>query len=1131
MNFRGMPRATPWSAILFASIGVVVVAVAGWVIAAWHQLVMATPSIGVPHLQYDTAWAFAACGAALVAYSLRLRRVGRIFSAVPIVLGAIRLLAYLAPGTIGIHPILAFPWLPFGAGNYNDMGVLTALVFVMLGCALASVQPLAKSPWRSVLVAQFASTALALALLMLFGAFTAAAIGSEWLLMTGGERVNSILFIALTGALLIDRILGSENEQQALRRSAPFIVWLAVFVSVLVLWRALTIEETRVIQHSTALVAADARSHVARDLQARIDMLERLAERTLNYPFDAELWARDAGALIRDINEFQSLSWATPDAVVRWVAPQSHESKIIGYDMLSDPARGAAVRLAIQTRAVTLTPFTELVVGGKGVVIYAPVFDGDTLRGIAAGALGNGNWLKSLLDGHVADHYVDLVENGVVVQSVEVDTPRAQASWSEELPLDVQNVHWTLRVTPTQESLRRAASGLPEIELALGIVLATLLALLTYFFQAARRRARDLRHTNLLLQGDIERRYAVEQELRQSESRTQLIINAVKDCAIFMLDGDGRIATWNTGAQALYGYAALEVIRQPFSILYPPDRVNPVEGELAVAARRGWFEEDCWHLRKDGSRFCADDIISAIREESGRLQGFSVVTRDATQRIELREQTERSRDFYFALFSDFPNLVWRSDSSGACDYLNKAWLDYTGRSRETELGDGWLDGVHPEDRQRWNEAYSAAFAAHRPFEVEYRLRSASGEYGSMICVGRPYHDMRGGFSGYLCSCYDNSARRAMEIALRESEQRYEGMTSNVPGMVFQLVRDPGNHSTFAYVSRGSEALTGLPEATVRADASAFINLIPAEERPHFLATLEASATDMSAWNWSGRLRTQHESVERWINIRARPRRGDHGDVLWDGLVYDDTAARLAQRELERSREELRSLSRHLQSVREEEKARIAREVHDELGSTLTALRMDLDWMGERLPAEMEPLREKRSAMVKLVEAAVAATRKIVTDLRPSILDDLGLAAAVRWQATEFQKHTGVPIDVESPETHGSVEREAALALFRIFQETLTNVARHAKASRVWVDLAISEEGYVLQVRDNGAGMSEKDMVKATSHGLRGMRERAQQFGGDVSVSSQPGRGTTLVASIPVPPPADRSQREPKLGVK
>src|SRR3984893_439869 len=198
MKFSGVPRGAALSAILFATVGVVVLAVSSWVIAAWHQLVMATPSVGVPHLQYDTAWAFASCGAALIAYAFRLRRVARLLAVVPFTLGAIRLFAYLAPGTVNIHPILGHAWLPFGAGNYNDMGVLTALVFVVLGCALASVQQPAKSPWRSVLVAQLASMALALALLMLFGAFTAAAVGSEWLLMTGGERVNSLLFIALT---------------------------------------------------------------------------------------------------------------------------------------------------------------------------------------------------------------------------------------------------------------------------------------------------------------------------------------------------------------------------------------------------------------------------------------------------------------------------------------------------------------------------------------------------------------------------------------------------------------------------------------------------------------------------------------------------------------------------------------------------------------------------------------------------------------------------------------------------------------------------------------------------------------------------------------------------------------------
>jgi signal transduction histidine kinase len=176
--------------------------------------------------------------------------------------------------------------------------------------------------------------------------------------------------------------------------------------------------------------------------------------------------------------------------------------------------------------------------------------------------------------------------------------------------------------------------------------------------------------------------------------------------------------------------------------------------------------------------------------------------------------------------------------------------------------------------------------------------------------------------------------------------------------------------------------------------------------------------------------------------------------------------------------------------------------------------MDLDWFGEQLPPGSALLRQKRSAMVKLVEAAVAATRKIVTDLRPSILDDLGLAAALRWQASEHQKHTGTEVIVETPEPEVEIERDVALTLFRIFQEALTNVARHAKATRVAVELDATDAAYILQVRDNGVGMNQGDISKPESHGIRGIRERAQQLGGSLSVASQPARGTTLIVSIP-----------------
>jgi PAS domain S-box-containing protein len=1105
-------RLDAWIPALLFAVGAGLAVFAGLMIVSWHAAEPVQASPAFERIQYDAAWAIVFASIALAFHALNATRVARICAAIALVLGAMRLLASILPDAIAIHPMLANPWLPLAAGRYNDMSLITALIAVVIGAALALLRPgRGRKPWSAITIAVLSSIALALSLLTLFAAWSGSTVASESLELTGGERATGAIYAVLAATLLAYAMLASGVERAALRRSAPLIVWLAVLACTLVLWRALAVQETRFIERSTALVAADARGQLERDLYARIDNVERLAERSLFYT-DPEAWKRDAEGLLKGVAAVDTVTLGGPDYIVHHAVPASAE-RVVGFDRRSDPQRRAAVDLAVSTHRSTLSPFLDLLVGGEGIVLYVPVFRDDELRAIISATLGRAGWPRSIIDQRFPEYDIEIVQNGSPVRSVGPDAPRAANKWSQDLPLVVQNAHWTLRATPTQNLVAGGASPLPVAALALGTILATLLALSTYLFQTARANARDLKRTNERLVSDIARRYHVEQELRESESRTGLIINAVKDCAIYMLDSEGRVASWNPGAQALNGYTGAEIIGKHFSILYPPDRKMPPEKELTVAARRGWYEEECWHLRKDGSRYCGDDIISAIRDEPGNLRGYSVVTRDATMRLELREQTERARDFYFSLFSGFPNLVWRSDTTGACDYLNQAWLEYTGRKQDAEFGAGWLEGVHPDERARWRGIIAETFPAQKTFEYEFRLRRADGTFGSIICNGRPYYDMQGKFAGYLCACYDNTARRAMESALKESEARYQGMTANVPGMVFELLRDTAGRLSFSYVSEGAETLTGVSEAALTADSAAFFDLVAEGERPHLEATLEASAAQMSNWTWSGRIHPRHESTERWISIRARPRQAEKGGVLWDGVVFDDTQSRLGQVELERSREELRELSRHLQTVREEEKQRIAREVHDELGATLSVLKMDLESLEAHLPAGLEEARAKRSAMIQLVDSAVATTRKIVTDLRPSILDDLGLAAALRWQIGEYEKHTKLRLHFEMPEPDVAIDRERGLALFRIFQETITNVARHANAANAWITLAQTDRAYVLTVRDDGGGISEEDLRKPTSHGVRGMRERAQHFGGNLSVSST-ADGTTVVVTIP-----------------
>lgn len=233
------------------------------------------------------------------------------------------------------------------------------------------------------------------------------------------------------------------------------------------------------------------------------------------------------------------------------------------------------------------------------------------------------------------------------------------------------------------------------------------------------------------------------------------------------------------------------------------------------------------------------------------------------------------------------------------------------------------------------------------------------------------------------------------------------------------------------------------------------------------------------------------------------------------FIQDITERKRVELEITQSREQLRELSSYLQTAREEEKAHIAREIHDELGGTLTALKMDAFWLAKKMPAELAPLREKVETMSQLVDTAVQATRRIVTELRPTLLDDLGLVAAIEWQIAEFQKRMGLPCRLTLPAGDIELDQQRSIALFRILQESLTNVARHAGASRVEVALEVAGANVVLSIRDDGSGISRERVANPTSHGVRGIFERARQLGGEAAITGEPNAGTTVTITLPM----------------
>jgi PAS domain S-box-containing protein len=395
------------------------------------------------------------------------------------------------------------------------------------------------------------------------------------------------------------------------------------------------------------------------------------------------------------------------------------------------------------------------------------------------------------------------------------------------------------------------------------------------------------------------RRHA-EQALRESEQRFRLLVHGVQEYAIFNLDPLGNVVSWNAGAERLKGYHPWEILGKHFSVFYPPEQAaNGKPGQnLEEADQRGQTEDEGWRIRKDGSRFWANVVITALRDDKGTLQGFAKVTRDMTER-----------------------------------------------------------------------------------------------HGK-----------------------EESLAAAKELLERRFEQR-----------------------------------TAV------------------------LATVNQE------------MRTEIAERER------------------------------AEQQFRASLDQLRALAARLQSVREEERTSIAREIHDELGQVCTAIKMDLALIGRKANKRQTRLLAKVESATQLVDGMIVTLRRIASELRPRTLDDLGLLAALESQAQEFESRTGIRCRIVLPGEPLTLDADRSTAVFRIFQESLTNVARHSQATRVDARLEREANQLILQIHDNGRGFDSEEIKSRKSLGLVGMQERALLLDGELKIEGIPAAGTTLILRIPLPP--------------
>ena len=359
-------------------------------------------------------------------------------------------------------------------------------------------------------------------------------------------------------------------------------------------------------------------------------------------------------------------------------------------------------------------------------------------------------------------------------------------------------------------------------------------------------------------------------------------------------------------------------------------------------------------------------------------------------------------------------------------------------------------------------------------------------------------------------------RIQMEKDLIESQRFVHRITDATPNILYlyDVVED-----CIVYINPMVEHILGYtPEEIKRMGSSFYATVLHPDDAEvfHSLQQRFFDAGDGDIIESEYRMKNSRGEW-RWFYSRDVIFKKTSGDILRLvlGVAQDITGRKEAEEELKNSRQQLRSLLAHLQSVREDERARISREIHDELGQVLTALKIDLAWVMKRLNKDQEPLYEKTLLMSQLIDMNIQTVKRICAELRPGLLDVLGLTAALEWQAEEFQERTGINCEIVIDPDDISLERDLSTAIFRIFQETLTNVARHARAKKVIASLKERDRELILKVKDDGKGITEKQISSPKSIGLIGMRERVHYLGGKVKISGLRNRGTTVIVDIPL----------------
>lgn len=619
---------------------------------------------------------------------------------------------------------------------------------------------------------------------------------------------------------------------------------------------------------------------------------------------------------------------------------------------------------------------------------------------------------------------------------------------------------------------------------------------------------------------DITETKETEIALRHSEERYRSFIQSFQGIA-YQGSLDHTPVFFHGAVKEITGYCEHDFLSNSprwEAILHPDDIEILRENHEHLRTVSNYATERTYRIiRRDGHIRWVREYIQNMCDPTGTPVAVQGMIYDITSTKEAEASLRKSDERYRLLAENVKDVIWVLDKNMHYTYISPSVEKMRGYTVEEAMTLPLEKMSTPRSFRRINSIISQVFAMQEKGELPDINRSLTLELeltckdGSTIWVevmASFAFDAGGVPAGFVGVTRDISERKKAEEAFRQREAIYRTIFENT-GTAMIITE---NDTTISLANDEFENLSGYKKEEIEGKIS-WKDFVAPEDIERLMEYHDLRRIDpLSAPRKYDFLFLSRQGLTKDVFATVTIIPGTNRAVV---SLLDITETKKSSEELRISREQLRNLHKHAQDVRERERTRVAREIHDELGQVLTALKMDLSYLAKKLPQDLPSLRTKTNLMLRFIDMTIQSVKRITMDLRPGLLDHLGLVAAIEWQAEEFQKRTGIRYGITVDPEDIILNPDRSTSIFRIFQETLTNIARHAHATEIKISLLEKDGILVLMVSDNGIGISKDQIENARSFGLMGIKERAYFSGGQAKIYGQKGKGTTVQVSIPM----------------